>query len=217
MKKIFLAAVVMAMAAAGGARAATVLFDFSLAPHQGDLGTTETYVSSGVTLIASGFNQMNQATDLYGKHNGGDENGLGMTNDPSGDNEIYYGKGFVQLDVQGLFGKVIASTLQFGTNSTTQGETWKVYGTNTAGTLSGATTIISGSTEGLHSLSGLGTYDYYDFVSTSSSGGRNFLITSLQGTASVPEPASWALMLVGFGGLGALLRRRRGQPAPALA
>jgi hypothetical protein len=30
---------------------------------------------------------------------------------------------------------------------------------------------------------------------------------------SVPEPASWAMMLIGFGGLGALLRRRRGQVA----
>jgi hypothetical protein len=29
-------------------------------------------------------------------------------------------------------------------------------------------------------------------------------------TSAVPEPASWAMMLLGFGGLGALLRRRRG-------
>ena len=34
------------------------------------------------------------------------------------------------------------------------------------------------------------------------------------GTAGVPEPAAWALMVVGFGGLGAVLRRRR-QPALA--
>ena len=27
--------------------------------------------------------------------------------------------------------------------------------------------------------------------------------------AAVPEPASWAMMLLGFGGLGAVLRRRR--------
>ena len=39
------------------------------------------------------------------------------------------------------------------------------------------------------------------------------LITGLHGTANltsvVPEPAAWALMLVGFGGLGAALRARR--------
>jgi hypothetical protein len=33
----------------------------------------------------------------------------------------------------------------------------------------------------------------------------------------VPEPAAWAMMLVGFGGIGALLRRRRGQTAPVAA
>jgi hypothetical protein len=34
------------------------------------------------------------------------------------------------------------------------------------------------------------------------------------GDFSIPEPASWALMLTGFGGVGAALRRRR---APSLA
>jgi len=31
-------------------------------------------------------------------------------------------------------------------------------------------------------------------------------------TAGVPEPASWSLMIMGIGGLGALLRQRRRQP-----
>jgi hypothetical protein len=35
------------------------------------------------------------------------------------------------------------------------------------------------------------------------------------GTVSVPEPAMWALMLAGFGGLGAALRMRRKAPIPA--
>jgi hypothetical protein len=42
-----------------------------------------------------------------------------------------------------------------------------------------------------------GTDDYY-FAA-------NFLFT----TSAVPEPASWAMMLIGFGGLGAVLRERR--------
>ena len=34
------------------------------------------------------------------------------------------------------------------------------------------------------------------------------------GGVGVPEPATWALMLVGFGGLGVSLRRQRGTPVP---
>lgn len=36
-------------------------------------------------------------------------------------------------------------------------------------------------------------------------------------TAAVPEPATWAMMLMGFGGLGAVLRRRRTVSALAAA
>ncbi len=43
----------------------------------------------------------------------------------------------------------------------------------------------------------------YDGVYYNDSTGVNFTITS------VPEPAAWALMLVGFGGLGAAMRARR--------
>jgi hypothetical protein len=36
-------------------------------------------------------------------------------------------------------------------------------------------------------------------------------------SAAVPEPTTWAMMLVGFGGLGAVLRRRRAPASPATA
>jgi hypothetical protein len=32
----------------------------------------------------------------------------------------------------------------------------------------------------------------------------------VQALPAVPEPASWALMLLGFGAIGAAMRRRRG-------
>jgi hypothetical protein len=38
---------------------------------------------------------------------------------------------------------------------------------------------------------------------------RGFFSADARNPSAVPEPAAWALMLVGFGGLGALLRRRR--------
>jgi len=48
-------------------------------------------------------------------------------------------------------------------------------------------------------------------------GAPEFLINNLvvNETAGVPEPATWALMLTGFGGAGAVLRRRRAVAAAA--
>ena len=44
---------------------------------------------------------------------------------------------------------------------------------------------------------------------TLASSGNSFEIDNLAVIAGVPEPASWALMIMGFGSAGALLRRRR--------
>jgi hypothetical protein len=35
------------------------------------------------------------------------------------------------------------------------------------------------------------------------------------GQAAIPEPAAWTMMILGFGGVGAILRRRRTAPTPA--
>jgi hypothetical protein len=47
-------------------------------------------------------------------------------------------------------------------------------------------------------------------VNTFSPGATGFVTATSSALAgAVPEPATWAMMLVGFGGLGAMLRRRR--------
>ena len=60
---------------------------------------------------------------------------MGLANDPSQDNEIYYGKGFVQLDVSALWGLV--SGITFTTNSTTDGEQWSIFGSMVSGSYTG--------------------------------------------------------------------------------
>ena len=57
---------------------------------------------------------------------------------------------------------------------------------------------------------------YYDFngakvssINFQSIGTDAFEFDGLAGTLGVPEPTTWALMIMGFGGAGAMLRRRR--------
>jgi hypothetical protein len=71
-------------------------------------------------------------------------------------------------------------------------------------------TITSGFTGGTNTL---------DFI-VNNGGGPTALRTEMTGTASVggvPEPATWGLMIVGFGGMGAVLRRRRSLASVATA
>ena len=45
---------------------------------------------------------------------------------------------------------------------------------------------------------------------TTIASGNDFGVDNIRlGVGSVPEPATWGLMIMGFGGLGAMLRRRR--------
>jgi hypothetical protein len=204
------AVALIALAAGSAANAATTI---SLGGSNVNWGNTHTYSTGFGNIVASGFTAANTATALYGKNLGGDEIGLGLNNDPSGDHEIYYGYGYVQLDVSALFGLV--SGISFTTNSTTEGEQWSIYGSNTAGSYTLANLLLSGTNESGGALPSFGTYKYYDFVSTSTSGGKNFLISTLS-LSAVPEPSTWAMMLFGFGGIGLAMRRRK-RAIPQLA
>lgn len=55
-----------------------------------------------------------------------------------------------------------------------------------------------------------------DFIFSTFGGANSVYVVSgftAPTTGGVPEPATWAMMLMGFGGLGAMLRRRRGPVA----
>ncbi|HEX6784543.1 MAG TPA: PEPxxWA-CTERM sorting domain-containing protein [Sphingomicrobium sp.] len=196
---------------AGSAASAAVSINFNSAT--GNLGTTHTYTSGTLSVVATGYSANGSTAALYGKNGAGDEKGLGLAGDPTGDNEIYYpGTDFIQLNVSNLISQATGASFFMG--SSTSGETWKVYGSNTAGVL-GAVLIASGSDELLHALTGWGQYTYYDFVATGTVDqyGRrtagNVLLGGLS-VAAVPEPATWAMMLLGFAGIGVAARRRRG-------
>ena len=206
--------VVASLVALSVASAASATTTISFGTPGGSIGTTHTYSAEGLSLTASGFDASGEAVGLFGKNAGGDEVGLGLVNDPSGDHEIYQGKGFVQLDVSQLLGKV--SMITFFTNSTTGGEQWSIFGSNIAGSYAGSA-ILTGTNESTGTLPGLGKYKYYDFASTSGRGGKNFLIGGVTLTGGVPEPATWALMLFGIGAIGAGMRRRSSQRALRMA
>ena len=213
--------VLAALAISTGAEA-SVVFDFGVGPNgvttaswQNNQGQSHTYTASGLSITASAFGPSlnGNADQLYGKHGGGDEYGLGMTNDKSGEDEIYNQQGFVQLDLHALVGHVVAGSEYLSFASTTDSEQWTVYGSNTAGVLGSAalpatkTFISSGGAENtLVQLTG--GYRYYDVISSASKGGENVLIKSLSVTAT-PEPSTWAMMMLGVFALGGTLRMKR--------
>jgi hypothetical protein len=233
MKTLLLACAAMAMAT--GANAA-VVFDFGTIPDNvipvvnpvakttGDLGQYALFTVAGLTIKASAFgpSKGGVADHVYGKNAGTGETGLGMTNDLAGQNEIYYGQGFLQIDLSALVGKVNLSTVQFAFNSTTGGEQWTIFGSNTDGVL-GVTQVGQGTGQGTLATPSQ-VFTYYDIKSTvkpqnlggPTGSGGNVLLKSLTVTP-IPEPASWALMSIGLGGLGALLRRRRDRGVLAAA
>jgi hypothetical protein len=231
MKRILLtAALGLAMAAPAYATEAV----WNLSKPSGLLGNSQSYAADGFSITASGFTGTGtwNGTALFGKTAGGDETGLGIASDPSGNDEIW-GMNFIQIDVTQAVALGVTN-FQFAMGSTTQGEQWSVYGSNTTGvgTNFGTwTSIITGGTDegALHDLTG--DFNYYDFLYTGGPPGdqwpgfscgagcnANVLLTQFQGleptgtvTGGAREPSTWAMGLIGFGvmaGLAAFNRRK---------
>lgn len=200
----------------GALQAATINYAFG--GLGGDLGSsTHTFApTSGPnpTITASGFHvnssHVVSTVHLYSKGSGAfpppsDESGLGLTNDSTGDHEITPGN-FIMLDL----GNLSISTLGIYTESTTDGEKWDIWGSNTA-VVSGQTFTIpnglTGFNEGDQNVSSLAG-DRYIFITSLGTSSNNILLGALTATTATPEPSSAALFSLALMGSGLLFRRR---------
>ena len=197
---------VLAILLAAGATAAQATVEIDFNNPSGNLGTnTYTYSNGGLSVTAIGEDS-NGAANLYGKNLGGDEVGVGLATDPTNQNEIWTSPtqlGAVFLDVSSLLSSGVTAA-QFFMGSTTNGESWIVWD-NSGGSFA---QVLTGNTELTWAdLPDWGSASAYAF--TSGGSGQNVLLGGLSLTVGVPEPSTWAMMLLGFGAMGFALRRKR--------
>jgi hypothetical protein len=215
------------------ANAVVVSWDLS-SPANQNVGLTETFTASGINLDAAGFSYtltpttgVFTATDLYTKQLGGFENGLGINSDPTTNHEIW-GNTLVRLDTTAAQAAGL-DFFQFAMGSSTNGEGWTVYGSNSAN--SGLDTLIAfGSDQGTtHNLT---LYNYYYFayngLHVQPGQGDNVLLHSFAGSncafgtgcgplTATPLPAALPLFAGGLGVMSLLARRRKRKNAAAIA
>lgn len=150
-----------------------------------------------------------QGLDLYAKNGGSAaEQGLGLTGDPSGDNEIYYPNGvYVNLGTGNYATNVAIGSLQGTAQS---GEAWAVYGSTDGSNWTLLGNGMGGLTENFNSSSLTG-YDQLIISDPNWSpyiNSNDNVLMSIT-TNSVPEPGTLALFAAGLLGCGLLISRRR--------
>jgi hypothetical protein len=218
LRRTLLTTALVGAAFLGIAQANSAVITWDLGTPAALLGVSQNY-SSGlppITITATGFINGNFAnpankTDLFGKEAGGDEVGLGLNDDPTlsggvSEHELN-GRNWIQLNITNAVAAGVHG-LSFIMDSTTgctalpcaTGDSWRVFGSNSATSLGAQLPGLIGFDEVSHSLPT--GFDFINFQAVSG----NVLVSSISGT--IPEPSTWAMMLLGFAGLGYVGFRR---------
>jgi hypothetical protein len=200
MKVLAIAVLALVITVAVPAAATSYTWNFASTPNQ-SLGTSaSTYVSNGLSIVATG------STTLYYKKDGGDEIGLGLTNARNSDHEIQVGES-ITFNLSSLLKKNVMG-ISLTLDSIQRGEAAKVcdaFGT--------CVTVTSKSDNKPVSILGLFSdmrnHHSGKLIITAKSG--DVLVNELQAMTSgvtVPEPSSWLLMGSGLVGLAGIVRRK---------
>lgn len=167
------------------AQAVPVTFNFLENGSNLALGNTSTFTEGGVSITAYASGR----DILYAKNLGvGVETGLGLTSDPSGQNEITPGH-FIQLGLPTT--PITALSLLF-VQSVTGGETALIYHSATLGVLGTLIGTLTGSGQSID-VSAFTTG--YIGVTAGTGGGQNVLIESLTAELRTPDGGSTMLLM----------------------
>jgi hypothetical protein len=201
---------------ASSAQAVTVTWGLGSGPTTTNSTSSWNYTQGSDTITLSGWSDNTFTTKqaLFTKSGTGDENGLGFVG--TSNNEIIGSK---LIEINFSAEKTAGySSFSFQMGSTTSGEKWALFASNT-GAVGSFSQILSGTGEGDNT--GIAVYNYY-YVGLASDTQHplvdNVLLASVDGVivnrvGGVPEPSTWAMLILGFFGIGFVAYRQKGKPA----